>query len=66
MVLNEQEHDINDKITCASSVDTDQLGHPPSLIRVFAIRLKKGWVLGHPSSAQQDSDETERMPSWPG
>ena len=24
---------------CASSEDTDQSGHPPSLIRVFAMRL---------------------------
>ena len=29
------------KMACAPSKDSDQLGHPPSLIRVFAVRLKK-------------------------
>ena len=28
-------------------------GHPPSLIRVFAVRMKKAWVLSYPLSAQQ-------------
>ena len=32
---------------------TDQPGHPPSLIRVFAIRMKKAWVLSYPLSAQR-------------
>ena len=27
--------------------------HPPSLIRVFAVRLKKPWVLSYPQSAQR-------------
>ena len=27
-------------------------GHPPSLIRVFAVRMKKAWVLSYPLSAQ--------------
>ena len=26
--------------------------HPPSLIRVFAVRIKKAWVLSYPLSAQ--------------
>ena len=30
--------------------DSDQLGHPPSLIRVFAVHLKKAWVLSYPLS----------------
>ena len=41
----------------APSEDSDQSGHPPSLIRVFAIRMKKAWfchvaahVLSAPSS----------------
>ena len=38
---------------CAPSEDSDQPGHPPSLIRVFAVRMKKAWVLSHPLSAQQ-------------
>ena len=33
--------------------DSDQPGHPPSLIRVFAVRMKKTWVLIYPLSAQQ-------------
>ena len=38
---------------CAPSVDSDQPGHPPSLIRVFAVRMKKAWVLSYPISVQQ-------------
>ena len=34
-----------------SSKDSDQPGHPPSLIRVFAVRMKKHWVLSYPLSA---------------
>ena len=29
---------------CAPSEDSDQPGHPPSLIRVFAVRMKKAWM----------------------
>ena len=32
--------------------DSDQAGHPPSLIRVFAVGMKKAWVLSYPLSAQ--------------
>ena len=38
---------------CQPSEDSDQPGHPPSLIRVFTVRLKKVWVLGYPVSAQR-------------
>ena len=38
---------------CAPSEDSDQPGHLPSLIRVFAVRMKKAWVLSYPLSAQQ-------------
>ena len=34
-------------------IRVDQPGHPPSLIRVFAVRMKKAWVLSYPLSAQQ-------------
>ena len=37
---------------CAPSEDSDQTGHPPSLIRVFAVRMKKAWVLSYPLNAQ--------------
>ena len=38
---------------CASSEDTDQPGHPPSLIRVFAFSIKKHWVFSYPLRAQR-------------
>ena len=38
---------------CASSEDSDQPWHPPSLIRVFAVCMKKAWVLSYPLSAQR-------------
>ena len=31
-------HDKTNKMTCAPSEDSDQPGHPPSLIRVFVVR----------------------------
>ena len=43
----------NQQSDCAPSEDSDQPGHPPSLIRVFAVRMKKPWVLSYPSSAQR-------------
>ena len=46
-------HDKTNKMTCEPSEDSDQPGHPPSLIRVFAVRMKKHWVLSDPLSAQQ-------------
>ena len=39
-------HDKTNKMACAPSEDSDQPGHPPSLIRVFAVCMKKHWVLG--------------------
>ena len=41
----------NQQSDCAPSEDSDQAGHPPSLIRVFAVRMKKAWVLSYPLSA---------------
>ena len=48
--LNGPSHEI--KMACMPSEDSDQPGHPPSLIRVFAVRMKKAWVLSYPLSAQ--------------
>ena len=45
-------HDKTYKMACAPSEDSDQPGHPPSLIRVFAVCMKKAWVLSYPLSAQ--------------
>ena len=36
---NEPHRDKTNKMGCAPSEDSDQPGHPPSLIRVFAVRL---------------------------
>ena len=47
------EQDKNNKITCAPSEDSDQLEHPLRLIRVFAVRMKKAWVLSYQLSAQR-------------
>ena len=41
----ELRHDKTNSMACAPSEDPDQPGHPPSLIRVFAVRMKKAWVL---------------------
>ena len=41
----EPQHDRTNKLTCAPSEDSDQPGHPLSLIRVFAVRTKKPWVI---------------------
>ena len=38
---------------CVPSEDSDQPGHPPSLIRVFAVRMQKDWVLSYPLSEQR-------------
>ena len=32
---------------------TDQPGHPPTLIRVFTVRMTKAWVLSYPLGTQQ-------------
>ena len=49
----EPPYDKTNKMACAPSEDSDQTGHPPSLIRVFAFRMKKAWVLRYPLSAQR-------------
>ena len=46
-------HDKTNKMVCASREDSDQPGHPPSLIKVFAVRMKKPWVLSYPMSAHR-------------
>ena len=45
-------HDKTNKMT-VSSEDSDQPGHPPSLIRVFAVCMKIVWFLSYPLSAQR-------------
>ena len=50
---NKPPHNKTTKMSCALSKDSDQPGHPPSLIRVFAVCMKKARVLTYPLSAQQ-------------
>ena len=40
-------HDKTNKMTCVLSKDSDQPEHPPSLIRVFTVRMKKHWALNY-------------------
>ena len=40
-------------MACAPSEDSDQPGHPPNLIRVFAVHMKKAWILSYPVRAQR-------------
>ena len=46
-------HDKTNKMICAPSEDSDQPWHLPSLIRVFAVIMKKSWVLSYLLSAQR-------------
>ena len=43
----------NQQCGCAPREDSDQPGHPASLIRVFTVRMKKTWALSYPLSAQR-------------
>ena len=49
---NEPQHDKTNKMACAHSEDLDQPGHSLSLIRVFAVRIKKHWALNYLLNAQ--------------
>ena len=52
------------KMACAPSEDSDQPGHPPSLIRVFAICMKKAWILSYPLRAQRRLIRLGGCPGW--
>ena len=43
----------NQQCGCTPSEDSDQPGHRPTLIRVFAVRVKKPYVLSYPLSTQR-------------
>ena len=49
----EPQYNKTNKLTCAPSEDSHQPGHPSSLIRVFAVCMKKAWVLNYPLSAHR-------------
>ena len=52
-VVSEPRHDKTNKKACAPSKGSDQPRHPPSLIRVFAVRLKGSSVPTPPSCRQR-------------
>ena len=54
----------NQQCGCAPSEDSDQPGHPPSLIGVFTVRMRKAWVLSYPLSAQRRLIRLGRCPGW--
>ena len=43
----------NQQNDCPASEDSDQPGHPPSLIRDFTVCMKKPWALSYPVRAQR-------------
>ena len=49
----EPPHDKTNRMACAPSEDSDQPGHPPSMIRVLAVCMKKAWVLSYQVSTQR-------------
>ena len=49
--VNEPPHDKTNKMTIAPSEFSDQPWHPPSLIGVFTVRMKKQWLLSYPLSS---------------
>ena len=50
-------HDKTNKMACAPSEDSDQPGHPPSLIRVFAVRSVGGKNSSFLHADSEDSDQ---------
>ena len=52
LFINEPRHDKTNKVACAPSEDSDQPGHPPSLIRVFAVGIEPAWILSYLLSTQ--------------
>ena len=54
----------NQQNDCVPIEDSDQPGHPPSLIRVFAVRMKKTSVLSYPLSAQRRLIRLGKCPGW--
>ena len=62
--LFELPHNKTNKLSCAPSKDSDQHGHSPSLIRVFAVRMKKAWVLSYPLSTQWRLIRLGGCPGW--
>ena len=62
MLMNELSRDMTKPTKWHVRPAKTQISLVPRLIRVFAVRLKKAWVLSDPMSASEDSDQTWRMP----
>ena len=60
----EPPHDKTNKMACAPSEDSDQPGHPPSLISVFAVRLMGSKDPSFLHADSEDSDQTGRSLRW--
>ena len=58
----EPRHDKANKVTVRPANAQDRPGRAPSLIRVFAVRVKKLGSLASHWAHSEDSDQTERMP----
>ena len=52
----EPPYDKTNKVACAPSEDSDQPGHPPSLIWVFAVRINFGSLATHWAHSEDWSD----------
>ena len=57
----EPRHDKTKQMTVRPAKTQISLGIRP-VWSVFAVRMKKAWVLSYPLSASEDSDQTGRMP----
>ena len=66
LFINEPQHDKTYRVACAPSEDSDQPGYPPSLIRVFAVRMKEAWVHSYPLSTEQRAKTLIRLGGCPG
>ena len=54
----------NQQMTCAPREDLRSAGHPPILIRVFAVCMKKHWTLNYLLSAQRRLIRLVGCPGW--
>ena len=52
-LLYQSQHDKTNRMTSVPREDSDQPGHPPSLIREFTVVMKKPWVISYPWSTQR-------------
>ena len=60
----EPPHHKTNKMTCAPSKDSDQPGHPPSLIRVFAVCSMGSWGPNISSGVQWRLIRLGGCPGW--